>query len=150
MMLIFGKNTFFQVLNILSHKKVINIEGDTILMMQNEFCMCIRVGRTLGPRFKFSSKFGRFYWDCLAGQKNPEKPRKKKNPLGIGLKNIPFCFSSRICKIVETLTSIQLSEWWNELKAVLKKCTKVDANSNLAFSYFNYYNAKNLMKNLKH
>ena len=101
MMLIFGKNTFFQVLNILSHKNVINIEGDTILMMQNEFCMCIRFGRTLGPRFKFSSKFGRFYWDCLAGQKNPEKPRKKKKPLGIGLKTFRFVFLVKYVRLLK-------------------------------------------------
>ena len=107
-------------------------------------------GECLDHASSFQVSLAGFTEIAWQAKKIPKNQEKRKNPLGIGLKNIPFCFSSRICKIVETLTSIQLSEWWNELKAVLKKCTKVDVNSNLAFSYFNYYNAKNLMKNLKH
>ena len=54
-------------------------------------------------------------WQVLlrlcGGPKKTEKLQKKKESLlGIGLENIPFCFSRRIYKIVEKLTSIQLSD----------------------------------------
>ena len=55
------------------------------------------------------------FWQVLlrlcGGPKKTEKLQKKKESLlGIGLENIPFCFSRRIYKIVEKLTSIQLSD----------------------------------------
>ena len=80
------------------------------------------------------------------GPKKTEKLQKKKESLlGIGLENIPFCFSRRIYKIVEKLTSIQLSDCWNELEAVLKNYPNRDKPQSSIF-YFNYYNVIKILK----
>ena len=88
----------------------------------------------------------------MVGLKRQRNYEKKRKPAWDRIKNqnITFWFSRRIYKIVEKLTSVQLSNCWNELEAVLKNYPNRDKPQSSIF-YFNYYNViKILKKNLKH